>query len=144
MTAGPIYQQGAQGGIPTTFSGNVVIPKASGSGIQSFQCDYTYAKGHNQAAFPAEKQQTISYATVNVATTPQYQHRIDEVQISQSGGSATRLDSAAFEVDGLVLLSVTLTSLPTITAGNLFIHCIDLHYQTTGVPTKAKAPNFYT
>lgn len=34
MTAGPIYPQGAQGGIPTTFSGNVVIPKASGSGIQ--------------------------------------------------------------------------------------------------------------
>ena len=114
------------------------------TGNASFQLDYTYAKGHNQADFPAEKQQTITYATTNIATTPQYRHRIEEIAISNSGGSATLIDRALFEVDGLLMLSVTLTSLPTITGGSLFIPFIDLHYQSTGVGTKQKSPPFWT
>jgi hypothetical protein len=106
---------------------------------------HTYAKGHNQAAFPAEKTVVLTYATVNIATTPQRQHRIDEVQLSTAGGSATLMDTALLEPDGLILANWIQTAIPTIT-GTIqepFIHFIDLHYQSTGVGTKAKAPNFF-
>jgi hypothetical protein len=114
------------------------------TGNASFQFDYTYAKGHNQANFPAEKQQTITYATTDIATTPQYRHRIEETQLSDATGSGNYLNRGDLEVDGLVIGSLTLTALPTITAGSLFVHFIDLHYQSTGIGTKAKVPNFYT
>ena len=109
-------------------------------------CAYSYAKGHNQAIYPAEKTVTITYATVNLTTTPQYIHRVDEVAISSAGGSATLLDNALIEVDGLLLLSFTMTTIPTITGGSarVFISHIDLHYQSNNMATKNKAPNFYT
>jgi hypothetical protein len=114
------------------------------TGNAAFKLDYTYAKGHNQVDFPAEKTQTITYATTNIATTPQYRHRIDEIVISSAGGSATLLDSGAFEPDGILVMGLSLTTLPTITGGDLFNLTADLHYQSTGIGTKAKAPNFYT
>jgi hypothetical protein len=114
------------------------------TGNASFQLNYTYAKGHNQANFPAEKQQTITYATTNIATTPQYRHRIDEVQLTDASGSGNYLNRGDLEVDGLILASLTLTALPTITGGGLFIHFIDIHYQSTNIGTKNKAPGFYT
>lgn len=116
------------------------------TGNAAFKFDYTYAKGHNQAAYPAEKTQTITYATTNIATTPQWQHRVDEVIISTStgGGTATLIDRAIFEPDGCLNLGFSLTTLPTITGGDLFVLTVDLHYQSTGIGTKAKAPNFYT
>lgn len=114
------------------------------TGNASFQLDYTYAKGHNQADFAAEKQQTITYATTNIGTTPQWRHRIDEVQLSDATGSGNYLNRGNLEPDGMILIAVKLTALPTITGGNLFIHMLDLHYQSTGVGTKQKAPNFYT
>lgn len=119
----------------TAISGNMVGSFAS-----------TYAKGHNQAIFPAEKTVTITYATVDVATTPQYIHRIDEVQLSTPGGSATLLDSSAIEPDGLVLMTFTLTGRPTVTGGTtarVFVPFIDIHYQSTNLGTKQRAPNFY-
>lgn len=123
--------------IGTAISGNMVMSFA-----------HSYAKGHNQANFSAPKTVAITYATVDIATTPQYRHRIDEVQLSSSGGSATLLDSALIEVDGLLLINLTVTGIPTITGANPnnepFIHCIDLHYQSTGIGTKNKAPAFYS
>ena len=109
-------------------------------------CAYTYAKGHNQAVFPAEKTVTITYATVNVATTPQYIHRIDEVVMSSAGGSASLLDNALLEVDGMILLNFTMTTIPTITGGSnrVFVSHIDVHYQSNNMATKQKAPSFYT
>jgi hypothetical protein len=117
----------------TAITGNVVFTHYS-----------TYAKGHNQANFPAEVTNTITYNTTNIATTPQYRHRIDEIALSTAGGSAALLNTTNLEVDGLILITLKVTTLPTITAGSLFIHTVDLHYQSTNVGTKAKAPNFYT
>ncbi len=114
------------------------------SGNAAFQFDYTYAKGHNQANFPAEKTQTITYATTDITTTPQYRHRIDELQLSNSGGTGNYLDTASIEPDGLITVGLSLATLPTITAGNLFIFTCDLHYQGVEQGTKQKAPAFYT
>lgn len=116
----------------TAISGNLVI-------------DYylTYAKGHNQANFSAQKNQTFTYNTTNIATMPQYRHRSDDIQLSTVGGSATLLNTTDIEPDGYCFGEIVLTGLPTITGGDLFIHTIDLHYQSTGIGTKQKAPNFY-
>jgi hypothetical protein len=113
------------------------------SGSATFTHYTMYAKGHNQANFPAEITSAITYATTNITTTPQYRHRVDEIQLSTTGGSASTLNTSDLEVDGVILMRLKLTALPTITAGNLFIHTADIHYQSTGLPTKQKAPNFY-
>jgi hypothetical protein len=117
------------------------------NGTATFDFYTTYAKGHNASSngnFAAEKNVSVSYATVDVATTPQYRHRIDEVQLSSNGGSATLIDSAIIEPDGLLFGLIKVSSLPTITGGNLFIHTVDLHYQSTAIGTKQKSPPFWT
>lgn len=118
----------------TTVTGNAV-----------FDVYHSYSKGHNQANFPAEKNVTITYATVDIATTPQYRHRIDEVAISGASATSTLMDRDSIEVDGLIMATVKLTTLPTLGGGGkLFIHTCDIHYQSTNIGTKQKAPDFWT
>lgn len=124
--------------IGTAISGNI-----------GFTVYHSYAKGHNQAAFPAEKTLVMSLSTPNIATIPQYRHFITEAQLSAAAPSASQIDSALLEVDGLLLCNVALTTAPTITGslGNInrpFIHRIDIHYQSTEIGTKGKAPDFWT
>lgn len=119
----------------TAISGNLVVTGAA-----------TYSKGHNQAAFPAEVAPVISVATPNIATIPRWQHRIDEIQFSVAGGSATKLNTTDIEPDGLILLNLRTTTIPSISGGSPnqpYIFMVDLHYQSTGIGTKNKAPNFY-
>lgn len=124
----------------TAISGNIV-----------FTFESTYAKGHNQAIFPATKTVTLTYNTVNIATTPQYNHMITEVQWCSAGGSATLFDSSLVEIDGLILGTCTMTTLPTLTGGTLvtgnhgvWIHRVDIHYRSRELGSKQKSPNFYT
>lgn len=109
------------------------------AGTLTFTFDYSYQKGHNQGVFPTSSQVSITHSTVNLATTPRYQHFVTEVALSSSGA----LNGNAIEVDGLILGLLKLTVLPTVTGGSLFIHTADIHYQSTQLATKAKAPNFY-
>jgi hypothetical protein len=106
----------------------------------------SYARGHDQAAFAAEVAPVLTVSTPNIATVPQYQHRIDELQLSAAAPSATQLDSDLLEPDGLLLINLNTTTIPTITGGTraqpTFL-TLDLHYQSTNVGTAAKAPNFY-
>lgn len=116
----------------TNITGNVV-----------FTYYLTYAKGFNQANYGAEVTGTITYDTTDIATTPQYRARVDEVQISASTPTGSQIDTGNIEVDGLLLMRLKLTTLPTITAGSLFIMTCDIHHQSIGIGTKQKAPNFY-
>jgi len=118
----------------TAISGNVV-----------FDFYHEYAKGHNQESFPAEKTITKTYATVNIATTPQYRHRVDEVIMSGPAATATLMDRALIEPDGLILMTCKLATLPAITGGGakLFIHTVDVHYQSTGISTRGRSPPFF-
>lgn len=119
----------------------------TGTGTFSGTVAATYAKGHQQASFGAEVSVTISNTNITTGNTPQYWHRIEEVQLSNNGGTGGKLDTSLLEVDGLLLVNFTLDTLPTITGGTtaeLFIHAIDIHYQSTGIGTKGKAPNFYS
>ena len=56
------------------------------------------------------------------------------------------LDTDILEVDGIYLVRMWRQAdraADTINQGP-FIHAIDIHYQTTNMPTKNKAPNFYS
>jgi len=106
---------------------------------------HTYAKGHNQENFSAEKTILVSVSTPDIATIPQYRHRIDEIQLSSSTPNGSQIDSATLEPDGVILMNLEITTLPTISGGSagVFINYIDMHYQSTQLPTKQKAPDFY-
>lgn len=119
----------------------------SGSLVVNFYI--TYAKGHNQATdgnFIAEVNRTLTVSTPDIATIPQYSHRLDETQISAASPAASQIDSDIIEPDGLILLHFDVTTIPTITGGSTnepALFTLDIHYQSTSVGTKAKAPNFY-
>lgn len=118
------------------------------SGSFVINCFATYAKGHSQQAMIAPKTPTISLAGLNITNTPTLIHRIDEIQLSTPGGSATMLDTSQLEIDGLIMISFTTSTIPSISGSSTgvntpFLLSADLHYQTTGLPTKNKAPNFY-
>lgn len=113
------------------------------SGTLGFDVYHTFCAGHNVANFPSAKTQTISYDTVDVATTPQYRHRIEEVAITGATATSAVFDRSDIVVDGLWIIQLKLTSLPTVTAGSIFVHTCDLHYQSTNIGTAGKAPDFY-
>jgi len=109
------------------------------SGSATWEFETTYAKGHNQAAFPAAKVTTVT----QTASTIQYQHMIAETIITSAGGSATLIDSGLIEPDGLILVRLRLSANAMSAANDPFVHKIDIHYQSSSIPTKNKAPNFY-
>lgn len=115
----------------------------------SLVCDFysTVAKGFGGAIFPAEVQTTLTISTPNIATIPQYSHRVDEIQLSATSPTANQLDTDNIEVDSLILMNFVTTTIPTITGGSPnapFVHHVDIHYQSNGMATKNKAPNFYS
>ena len=116
----------------------------SGSLVATF--GITYAKGHNQANFPVEVVPIITVSTPDITTIPQYRHRIDEIQLSSSTPTAAQLNTTLLEPDGLILVGMATTTVPTITGGSTNLPAIltcDLHYQSTNIGTLNKAPNFY-
>jgi hypothetical protein len=108
------------------------------SGATTWAFEVTYAKGYNQMQFVAP---VIATVTQNVAL-PALTHQIAEVQLSTPGGSASKLDSNLIETDGLILVRTSLT-VNTMTADPFMMFC-DLHYQSTGIPTKNRNADFWT
>jgi hypothetical protein len=112
-------------------------------GTITLGADVTYAKGHDQAAFAATVNPTLSPS----ASTTQFQHIISEVQLSAISPSATQIDTDDLEPDGLILARVYLAANNITFSGVVpdpFIHEVDVHYQSTNIATKEKVPDFYT
>ena len=110
------------------------------TGSVTFIIDGTYAKGHNQAAFGVP----ISVNLTENASTTRYQHMITEAPFSAAAGAGGLIAQEDLEVDGILLLRV-LCQANTMDNGALpFVHFVDIHYQSTGLPTKQKAPDFWT
>lgn len=100
-----------------------------------------YAKGYDQAFFSTP----IVVNMNNVpASTVRYQHMVSEGQLSAALGAGGLLDTADLEPDGLLLCRLEMTANTINDGTDPFIHAIDIHYQSTGVGTKQKAPDFYT
>lgn len=110
--------------------------------------DYGVTYGQRDGTFAAEITPTQTISTPDIATIPRYGHRVDEFQLSAASPSATQLDSDDIEVDGLVMVNLTVDTIPTITGGSPnepYIFFCDIHYQTTGLMgTKQKASPFWT
>lgn len=137
------YVPGSDIFIHTHWSQNVVDTGGAGAtpGAVKWQYEVTYAKGHNQAAFPA----TFTTSTTQTASGTQYQHMLSEIQLSAASPSATQIDSDILEPDGIIIVRMfrdpvdvadTLNQVP-------FTHYVDIHYSSTNIATKAKAPSFY-
>lgn len=113
-------------------------------GSVTWAFELCYSKGHGQQPFSTPKVASV----IQSASTTQYQHMVAETACSTSGGSTTQFDTDDAEVDGVVLCRIYLDSNDiTVSGGGVpdpFVHFVDLHYQSTGLPTKQKSPNFYT
>ncbi len=114
----------------------------SGSFVTSYAV--SYSKGHNQANYSAAIAPSMTVPTPDIATVPQVRHRIDEFQLSSLTPNASQLDTAMLEPDGVILVTMTVATIPTITGGvnEPFIHFADIHAQSMGRGTKNKSPNF--
>lgn len=97
-----------------------------------WELSFTYAKGHNQEAFPADITVTLEQAASGTA----WQHMIVEA-----------LDAQAFvapEVDALIIMDVKrITNGGTENTDDVFGLFVDLHYQKDRFGTPQKAPDFY-
>lgn len=124
----------------------------SGSLVVDFYT--TFARGFNQSSnglFSAETNTTLTVSSLSITNTPQYRHRTDEVQLSAASPTANQIDTDNLEVDGLLLINMVVTTIPTITGSvsavaqnKPFVFTVDLHYQTVGAGgTVNKAPGFY-
>lgn len=112
-------------------------------GTVTWGCEVSYAKGHEQAAFAA----TVTTTVQQACTTTTLWHHIAEVQLSAASPTASQLDSDDLEPDGLCSMRLYLASNDiTVASGQkpapFLLEC-DLHYQSTNIGTKSKAPNFY-
>lgn len=97
-----------------------------------WEMSYTYAKGHNQEAFPADTVVTVEEAGSGTA----WQHMITET----SAANAFTVP----EVDSLVLLRLRrVTNGGTDNADDVFGLFVDLHYQKDRFGTPQKSPDFY-
>lgn len=114
------------------------------SGAVGATAAYTYARGHDQEIFAPEKQILFSHSTPNIATIPAFQHFITEIPITADVATASLMSNALLEPDGLLLLNLEITAVPTLSGGkHLFVHRTDLHYLSTNIGTLNKAPYFY-
>ena len=104
--------------------------------------DLSYAKGHGTGAFSSP----ITIAAIQNASTTQYQHLVCEASASVTGGSVSLLDTSLLEPDGLLFGRIRLIANNITSSGAVpdpFLHSVDIHYQSSGVPTKNRAPNFW-
>lgn len=117
-------------------------------GVAKWSFDISYAAGHGTAGGEASPFiDPITISATQQASTVQYGHMIAEVQMSSSGGSEGALiDSADLTPDGLILVRAYRD--PDATGDTLnqdaFLHHCDIHYQSSNIGTKQKAPGFYS
>ena len=114
-----------------THWSNAAATPNTGSVVWGF--DYSFAKGFNQEAFPA-----FSTVTAIQASSPiRYQHMVAET-------SAVLIPT--MEVDGLILVRAyrNATHTSDTCTDAVFLHTVDIHYQSNNMATKNKAPNFYS
>lgn len=98
-----------------------------------------YAKGHNQAAFGSPIITNVTQTCSPIIR----QHMIAEDHLTQALGAGGHIPTEDIEVDTLIVVHAKLTDC-TLSNGVLpFIHCVDIHYQSTNLATKNKAPSFY-
>ena len=113
-------------------------------GTVTWVFETTYAKGHNQESFTSP----VLVPIVQTVDSTQYKHYVSETSLSIAGGSGNQLNTNTLEVDGVVSCRLYLDSNDMTLSGGVAPDCfalfVDIHYQSSGLGTKNKAPNFYS
>jgi len=121
----------------TAISGDLVI---------TFDICHNY--GHSRPGSPDPIQIVQTVASADIATKmSQYDTLIEDILMAQSGGGAGLIDSDNWLPDDDILITMTVTTLPTITGGTtnrVFIPYCDIHCGSTNVGTKNRAPDFWS
>lgn len=109
--------------------------------------DISYADGHGTAGGAADPfVAPITQSVIQQGSTTQYGHLIAEVAFTNAGGDATHFDRATIQPDGIVMCRTyrdAADGADTLNQ-NPFLLFVDIHYQSTNIGTKQKAPDFYT
>lgn len=97
-----------------------------------WELSFTYAKGHNQEAFPADTVINLEQAASGTA----WQHMITEASDAQAFDAP--------EVDSIIVMRARrVTNAGTDNTDDVFGLFVDLHYQKDRFGTAQKAPDFY-
>ncbi len=104
-------------------------------GVVRWGIEYTFAKGHGQQAFPATTTVYVEQAADGTA----YKHYVAEVS------DANAVSGAGIETDGILLVRVFRDGehVNDTLADDVFVFCLDLHYQCSQYATPNKAPSFF-
>lgn len=129
------YVPGSDIYVHVHWSANTVVSNTAGA--PTFTMEATYAKGHGQMNF--SNNVTVTVSNTYIAA---YRHMISETALSANNGAGGLLRSNDIETDGIIIIRTKLTQNSMVTEP--FIHYVDIHYQSTGIGTKNKAPSFYT
>ena len=121
-------------------------------GTLDFRYSAIYAKGHNQVSGSTFTSTpiTATFPSIDINDSfsglHQYQQHITEVVISAATATDALFDRDDLEPDGVIELTFEMTSnnLTGLAVTDPFIHYVDIHYQSTNISTKDKAPDFYT
>jgi hypothetical protein len=105
---------------------------APNTGNVVWKFDYSFAKGFGQEAFPAIQTAEVTAASPAV----RYTHNVSET---------AAVTIALMEVDGLILVRGYRDAANVLDTCSdaVFLHTMDIHYQSTNMATKNKAPSFY-
>ena len=117
----------------TSITGNLVLT-----------CTICHNYGNNRTGSPAPLVKTITIAS---ASLPQYETNITDLLFAQEGGGSGLLDSSLMYPDDEIVITMTVTTLPTISGGTsnrIFISHCDIHREITGIGTKTKNYPFYS
>ena len=116
-------------------------------GSSEWHFDVSYANGHGIPGGISDPFITPKFiAVVQQGSTTKYGHMIAEAQFTNNGGDTTHIDRNLIQADGILLVRVWRDSgvIPDTLNQSPFVHFVDVHYQSTNLSTKNKAPNFYT
>ncbi len=107
-------------------------PSGTDANTVKWQYTYSIAKGHQQSQYSTTGTVITSEQTP-VGTA--HEHQISET---------AAVSSSELEVDALIRINIKrITNGGTENNDTIFVDTADVHYQSTNVATKNKAPNFY-
>lgn len=142
------YLPGSDLYIHTHWSQNVVDTGGAAGvpGVVKWYFAISYADGFGTPGGAADPfTAPIIVSVTQQASTTQYGHMIAEAQFTNNGGTGGLIDSNTISVDGLLLIRCYRDSADAADTLNQspFLHMVDVHYQSTNIGTKGRAPNFY-
>ena len=115
-------------------------PNTTSTGVVRWGFEYSVAKGHQQGAGSTFGATTTVYVEQSVNTSSQYQHFVAEVAIGDA------IPATLVEPDSLILMRIfrDAAHVNDTFPDAVFAWMADIHYQSSRLSTKNKAPNFFS